>query len=150
MNRKMLQDLSTVRLAEARALLKAKFPDGAYYLGGYAVECALKARIAKRTQQHDFPDKKLVEKSYQHDLVTLLAAAGLDKDFKEATDLDLDLKEDWNEVKDWTEQRRYDLFYLPNEQDSVRRRACQSLARLFLDSVENSSGGVLPWIRRRW
>ena len=150
MNRKILQALSMVRLAEAKALLKANLPDGAYYLGGYAVECALKACIAKMTEKHDFPDRRLVERSYTHDLETLLAAARLDKEFKEATGLNLDLKEDWSTVKDWTEQRRYDLFCLPDVQDTLRRRVAQTQARHFLDSVENRTGGVLPWIRQRW
>jgi hypothetical protein len=37
--------------------LAARFPEGAYYLAEYAIECAFKACIAKRTQQHDFPEK---------------------------------------------------------------------------------------------
>jgi hypothetical protein len=40
MDRKDLRALSRVRLSEASALLKAGLPDGAYYLAGYAVECA--------------------------------------------------------------------------------------------------------------
>ncbi len=43
MDRKDLQDLSKVRLKEATALLKAGLFGGAYYLAGYAVECALKS-----------------------------------------------------------------------------------------------------------
>jgi HEPN domain-containing protein len=46
-NRNGLQDLSKVRLKEATALLNLRMYDGAYYLAGYAVECALKACIAK-------------------------------------------------------------------------------------------------------
>jgi HEPN domain-containing protein len=53
MNREDFQQLAESRLKEARALLTAELPDGAYYLAGYAIECALKACIAKRTQQHD-------------------------------------------------------------------------------------------------
>jgi len=41
-NRKDLQNLARMRLAEANALLTAGLPDGAYYLAGYAVECALR------------------------------------------------------------------------------------------------------------
>jgi len=33
---------------------------GAYYLMGYAIECAFKAAISKQIKEHDFPDKKLV------------------------------------------------------------------------------------------
>jgi hypothetical protein len=70
-NRKELQSLSRVRLAEAGALLKAGFPDGAYYLAGYSVECALKACIAKQTRLHDSPDKKIVDSSHTHNLRNL-------------------------------------------------------------------------------
>ena len=61
MNRTDLQQLADVRIAEAHALLTLAVPmsDGAYYLAGYAVECALKACIAKTVNQHDFPDKEL-------------------------------------------------------------------------------------------
>jgi HEPN domain-containing protein len=68
MNRADFQQLSELRLREAQALLAAGLPDGAYYLAGYAVECALKACIAKRTREHDFADKKLVNDSHTHDL----------------------------------------------------------------------------------
>jgi hypothetical protein len=47
MDRKDLQSLSRWRLLEARALLRAGLPNGAYYLAGYSIECALKACIAK-------------------------------------------------------------------------------------------------------
>jgi len=46
-DRKQLQDLSRVRLKEASALLDLGLADGAFYLAGYAVECALKACNAK-------------------------------------------------------------------------------------------------------
>ena len=59
MNLGDLQALSAVRLNEAKALLKADFPSGAWYLAGYAVECGLKACIAKQVQRYDFPDRDL-------------------------------------------------------------------------------------------
>ena len=65
-DRRGLQELSKVRLKEARALLRAGMHDGAYYLAGYAVECGLKACIAKTTLRHEFPDKKRVDSSYSH------------------------------------------------------------------------------------
>jgi HEPN domain-containing protein len=46
MHRNDLMRLSRLRIREARVLLEAgEFP-GAYYLAGYAVECALKACVA--------------------------------------------------------------------------------------------------------
>ena len=68
MNRRDFQELSRIRLKEAQALLEQGLWDGAYYLAGYAEECALKACIAKETQRHEFPDRKRVELSHSHDL----------------------------------------------------------------------------------
>ena len=54
MNRTDLQKLSNARIREARILFAAGEYSGAYYLAGYAVECALKACIAKSVKRHDF------------------------------------------------------------------------------------------------
>jgi len=75
--RKELQVLSRIRLREARALAKLGMNDGAYYLAGYSVECALKACIAKATQRHEFPDKKKADLSYTHNLKGLPNVARL-------------------------------------------------------------------------
>jgi HEPN domain-containing protein len=53
MNRADLQSLSNLRLADARALLSAGRFAAAYYLAGYAVECALKACIARAVQRNN-------------------------------------------------------------------------------------------------
>ena len=50
LTRSDFQQLADVRAAEAAALLAAGRWDGAYYLAGYAVECALKACVAKLTK----------------------------------------------------------------------------------------------------
>ena len=72
MDRKDLQELSRVRPKEATALLQLELFDGAYYLAGYAVECALKACIAKGTQRFEFPDKTKVDSCHSHKLLQLL------------------------------------------------------------------------------
>jgi HEPN domain-containing protein len=51
MNRTDLQQLAELRIKEARILLDGDSYSGAYYLAGYAIECALKACIAKRTKE---------------------------------------------------------------------------------------------------
>jgi HEPN domain-containing protein len=58
------QELAALRLKEARLLLKANCPEGAYYLAGYAAECALKACIARRTERFEFPDLKIAQESW--------------------------------------------------------------------------------------
>jgi hypothetical protein len=72
MNRNDLHRLSATRAREARVLLDNSCYDGAYYLIRYAVECALKACIAKETRRYDFPDKRTVVESYVHDLDRLV------------------------------------------------------------------------------
>jgi HEPN domain-containing protein len=142
-NRIDFQRLAELRLKEAKALLAAGFPDGAYYLAGYAVECALKACIAKRTQQHDFPDKKLVDKSYSHDVEKLLDAAGLDDRLKTEIATSEDLALDWETVREWSEQSRYDLFIGDPQGGLVT-------AELLINAVESEKSGVLRWIKQAW
>jgi HEPN domain-containing protein len=79
MNRADFQRLSRLRIAEAKNLLDGGHYAGAYYLAGYAVECALKACVAKLTRRYDFPpDGKFVTNNiYTHDLEKLLRAANL-------------------------------------------------------------------------
>ena len=143
MNRDDFQQLADLRLKEARALLTAEFPDGAYYLAGYAVECALKACIAKRTQQHDFPDKRLVDKSHTHDVERLMDAAGLMDLLTNEIAGNQELELDWETVREWSEQSRYDVFKGDPTGGLVT-------AQLLIDAVESDKGGVLRWIKQSW
>ena len=52
---------------------------GAYYLVGYAVECGLKACIAKLTKAEEFYDKNLARKIFQHNLAELANYARLSR-----------------------------------------------------------------------
>jgi HEPN domain-containing protein len=55
-NRTDFQKLSEIRVREAEVLFENGFYEGAYYLAGYAIECAFKACIAKQIREYDFPD----------------------------------------------------------------------------------------------
>jgi len=76
-----LRDLALIRLKEARVLLRTRNYDGAYYLSGYVVECALKACIAKHTRRSEFPDKKTAVASHTHRLEDLIGVARLSEEF---------------------------------------------------------------------
>jgi hypothetical protein len=80
---------------------------GAYYLAGYAVECALKACIAQQFRQHDIPDKKLVNDVYTHDVDKLLDLAGLRPTLRQDAVAHPALQTNWNVAKDWKETARY-------------------------------------------
>ena len=137
MNRADFQQLAELRLREAEALLAAGLSDGAYYLAGYSVECALKACIAKRTQLHDFPEKKLVNDSHTHNLKELLRLAELKTELDSVLDADPEMRSNLETVQDWSETARYQ-----------RKTALDTVA--LLTAIESQKGGLLPWIRQRW
>lgn len=111
--------------------------DGAFYLAGYAVECALKACIARRTREHDFPDKKMVNDSHTHDLAKLLQLAELKVDLDLEMQGSPEMQASWNAIQDWSETSRY-------ENKSVQE------ATELLQAIEVQPGGLLQWIRLRW
>jgi HEPN domain-containing protein len=95
-NRSDFPELAELHLEHARALLDARLYSGAYYMCGYAVECALKACICKRTHEFDFyPKPKEYNKAWSHDIENLLAVSGLESEFRAASRADpiLDVKE---------------------------------------------------------
>jgi hypothetical protein len=137
-NRLELRQLAEDRIADAAILLAAGRWSGAYYLAGYAIECGLKACIARLTNQDDFPrDRKFVEECYTHNLEKLLKAAGL----KPALDVDTlanpAFMGNWGVVKDWQETSRYE-------------QKTQTEAQTLYDAITNIPDGVLTWIRLRW
>ena len=137
MNRIDFQQLADLRLKEARALFAAGLPDGAYYLAGYAVECALKACIAKRTREHDFPEKKLVNDSHTHDLGKLLQLAELKSELDAVVQDDPFMRSILEKIQDWSETSRYE------------KKTVQD-AKALLAAIEDREGGLLPWMRLRW
>lgn len=139
MNRTDFQQLADVRIAEAAALLRRRppLPDGAYYLAGYAVECALKACIAKLVSQHDFPDKKLANDSHPHDLEVLVRVAELEEARKAAFAASGVLHRNWAIVRDWNERSRYERHSLGK-------------AKELYAAITDPQNGVLPWIKGLW
>ena len=85
-NRIDLQNLAMERIAEAKILLDAGKWSGAYYLAGYAVECATKACIAKLSKADEFPDKNFGAKCWVHDIEQLVGLAELET--KQSADLE--------------------------------------------------------------
>ncbi len=125
------------RLEAAESLLKSRHWDSAYYLAGYAVECGLKACIARQFREYDFPDKKTVNDSYTHDLSKLVRIAGLEWARERTADASDDFKLNWATVKDWSEDSRYE-----------QRSEAQATA--ILEAIRNAEFGVMQWITQHW
>jgi len=137
-NRDMLRQLCDSRLKEAQVLLEAQLWTGAYYLAGLAVECALKSCLAGAVREYDFPDKEFVHQMYVHNLEKLFKLNGalwaqLQNDVKS----DAKLATNWSTVKDWDDNKRYDV---------VEELVAQGL----YDAATETDSGIVEWIRRRW
>jgi HEPN domain-containing protein len=136
MNRSEFQQLSKVRLREAKLLLSANAPDGAYYLAGYSIEFALKSCIARKTRRYDFPDKRTVLDSHTHDFKELLGPAGLKREHLRAM-LQPDFVRNWEIVTEWKAESRY-------SNHSVQK------AQHLLDAITDRKVGVLRWVKQYW
>jgi HEPN domain-containing protein len=137
--RTLLRELANLRLDEAKLLAREKQFSGAYYIAGYAIECALKARIASLFRENEIPDRNLVNKVYTHDLAALLSLAELEKPLEIERQTDPDLDRRWSVVKNWTEQARYALW-------------TEEQATAMLDAVDGDgkTGGLFQWLSARW
>jgi hypothetical protein len=137
-NRTDFQQLAENRLVDVAALLAAGRWACAYYVAGYAVECGLKACIARKTQAEDFPPKvKIVQDYYTHELEKLVTAGGLKPDLDTATAADATLSGYWGIVKDWNEGSRYET-------------KGQVEAEALYEAIVEQNHGVMGWIRQHW
>ena len=138
MKRSELKKLTATRLKDARILLDTRRYAACFYLAGYAVECALKACIAKKFHANTIPTKVLVNSIYQHGLDKLIGVAELKQNLKQESDANPDFEANWNVVKDWQPNRRYEL--------GATRQEAQDL----YDAINDPIHGVLQWLHRHW
>jgi HEPN domain-containing protein len=134
--RREFQQFARMRLKDARVLIRSGNLEAAYYLTGLAVECAVKACIAKNTRRYDFPpNQNAIKDIYTHDLAKLIRAAKLE------TALDTDrkgnilFKNKWDVLKDWNVNTRY---------------ATSGLNARDLYAAVTGRNGVMQWLRQRW
>jgi len=139
MNRADFQQLADLRMAEAHALLTLPrpMPDAAFYLAGYAVECALKACIAKGFGLEEWPDKQFVADCHTHEILKLVKLADIEKVRAADAAANPKLATNWTIVKDWSERSRYERHDLAKAQ------------RLY-EAITHATDGVMPWIKARW
>jgi hypothetical protein len=101
--------VSRQHLRDARVLFKAKRYNGATYLCGYAVEIALKVRIAKTLGWATYPDSEGSKGKYRsfirHDLEVLLELSGRESKVRSSPALTAH----WSHVSKWDPEMRYVL-----------------------------------------
>lgn len=143
--------LSIRKIKTAEFLLANEFYDDAYYLGGYAVELFLKAKICKNLDISDFfnynksktrrllPEmakKSNLENLYKtfkiHDLEQLIILSGLYTKLSINLHNDIQLRLDWSLVSEWSENSRYE--YNINKTEVIN----------FIKSTKN----ILIWVQK--
>ncbi len=132
-----MQQLAQERVEEAALLLVATKYSGAYYLTGYALEFALKACIARRTNQHDFYDKEIAKECFTHRPDVLVKVAGLRPQLDTDMAASLDLSVNWRTACNWTEASRYEFH-------------TKLQAEELFQAITNPTHGVLSWVRSHW
>lgn len=139
MNRAELQQLSHERIDDAAALLAANRWSAAYYLAGYALECALKSCILYRVERTGiiFEDKKFVEKCWTHELEILVVQADLKSELGISISSNPQLGINWSIAVDWTVDARY-------------QHLSQLQAEQLLEAISNPTEGVLEWFKNYW
>ena len=173
MNRIDLQQLADLRIAEAHALLAlaVPMPDGAYYLAGYAVECGLKACIARGYGPDPWPEKDFVSQCHTHKILELIRLAKLEPARAAAVAANAALGTNLTIVKDWSESSRYERHSQAKAQrlydaitDAAKDRrvnicrivAFRSAKAAFFRGAKGDTyfcagpNGVLPWIKVHW
>ena len=144
-------DLSDKKFTVAEFLVANGFYDDAYYLGGYAFELRLKAKICKTLVIPDFfdfdnsksrklplaktkrTDKDNLYKPFKvHDYEQLLILSGLYTEFSEKIITDLVFGADWSVISKWDESLRYSTG--TNEAD----------VKSFLKSIKN----MIQWVHQ--
>ena len=105
LSRADLLKIARARMKDAKALLRAHRYDGAVYLCGYAIECALKARIVATLKWQGFPETRADFERFQsfktHDLDTLLRLTGREAKIKTS------FMSAWSGVAQWEPEARY-------------------------------------------
>ena len=132
------------RIKDAQALIDGKRWEFAYYVAGYAVECALKSCLLSRMiyTAWVFDEKvKKIDDCRTHEFLTLIQIAGLreelDNALKASAAAGGEFVTNWNTVNEWKVTSRYEPR---SEADAKRLHA----------AIIDDPHGVLRWIQNYW
>ncbi|SFL51067.1 HEPN domain-containing protein [Methylobacterium pseudosasicola] len=137
MNWQAWKGRSEDHLRAAQTLAAAGHSSAAYYLAGLAVECALKARIARSFRSGTWPLRQFVNDIHTHDLSKLVILADLRDQRQIDEKRDPSFLDAWDIVAKWTIESRYAEWSDEEASDMP-------------DAVVRRRSGVMPWIRRHW
>lgn len=132
-----LQANALGKIDDAIVLFRNGRHSNAYYLGGYAIELALKACIAKQIVSETIPDRLLMKNIISHDLKSLLSISGLSRAHKDESDRNADFAGYWAYTVEWSPESRYEAKDIMS-------------AQYLIQAINNPTSGVLRWIKMYW
>jgi hypothetical protein len=138
-NQAELRQMAEERILDADALIKGNRWAYAYYVSGYAIECALKSCILAQMIHTGgvFEDKKFAEWCWTHDFGKLVELAGLKDELNWTLATNPVFDSHWGIVTQWKETTRYES-------------KPETEAKALFAAITHEPDGVLRWIRKYW
>ena len=143
MNQADLRRMAEERIKDARALIRGKRWEFAYYAAGYSIECALKSCVLARMIHTAwvFEEKWNARDCLTHDLNELIRLADLTNDLnarRAASAASGDLFDsNWKTVVKWQVTSRY-------------ASRTEAEARDLFAAMTHRPDGVLRWLKNYW
>lgn len=144
MTRQDFQQISLVRLEDAKALFDKNQYDGCCYLAGYSIELALKAVTCHLMERDDFFTlaKPETARAFKiHNLKELIVLAGLWQKFEDLATIEPQIYDNWRVIVDgikWSEQLRYQIGFTQKD------------ATEMVEAIDHPKNGILKWIKNYW
>ena len=137
-----IQKIALQKLKDAELLYDNGSYDNAFYLAGYCVELALKARICKNISiDYLFaPNSKHLRLFKTHDFDVLIVFSGLSEKLEEEKALNSAFYKNWEYICGWKEDCRY----------GISGSKTQAQALEILDAIRHPTNGFLKWIKKYW
>jgi HEPN domain len=142
-NQADLRRMAEERIKDARALLRGKRWEFAYYVAGYSVECALKSCVLARMIHTAwvFEEKWNARDCLTHNFDDLIQLAGLTNELnarRRASAASRDsFVSNWGTVVAWKPESRY-------------ASKTEAEARDLFAAITHNPDGVLRWLKNYW
>jgi HEPN domain-containing protein len=138
-NQADLRRMAEERIKDARALIRGKRWEFAYYAAGYSIECALKSCVLARMIHTAwvFEEKWNARDCLTHDFNELIRLAGLvnERNARRAASAVFD--GNWITVEKWKVTSRY-------------ASKTEAEARDLFAAITHNPDGVLRWLKNYW
>jgi HEPN domain-containing protein len=138
-NQADLRRMAEERIKDARALIRGKRWEFAYYAAGYLIECALKSCVLARMIHTAwvFEEKWNARECLTHDFKELIRLAGLTHERDARRAASPAFHANWTTVEAWNVTSRY-------------TSRTEAEAKTLFAAITDKPDGVLRWLKNHW